>query len=36
MKKDSKKLRVLVYCAVAFMVAMALWYLYKAVVVLWQ
>lgn len=36
MKKDSKWVRLGVYGAVAVMVAMAIWYLYKACVVLWQ
>ena len=36
MKKDSNWVRLGVYGAVVVMVAMAIWYLYKACVVLWQ
>ena len=36
MKKDSKWVRLGVYGAVVVMVAMAIWYLYIACVVLWQ
>ena len=36
MKKDSKWVRLGVYGAVVIMVALAIWYLYKAFSVLWQ